>query len=147
MWCTLFVPAADMNSTGLLAGLYEFPSAENIDEDERDILETSHSIIDNLLATPPPRYPLSPEERAIASDGDRLRITDIRHIGDTLHVFSHIRKTYRIFSVVLQGGLSPPLLSHDCQHKSKRRKARDVGEDDLGAHMRWVQEEHVADVM
>ncbi|KAF8488063.1 DNA glycosylase [Gautieria morchelliformis] len=133
---------------GLLAGLYEFPSAENIDEDEKDILEISHSIIDNLLAAPPPRYPPSNEERAIgASDGVRLRITDIRHVGDTLHVFSHIRKTYRIFSVVLQGGSSRPLLSHDCQHRSKRRKARDVGEDDLGAHMRWVLEKDVADAI
>lgn len=135
----------NVESTGLLAGLYEFPSSENVDENELNLLEVSHSILDDLLASPPPKYNSSDKQRTISGNTDsELRITDIRHVGDTLHIFSHIRKTYRICSVVLQGGSYPPLFSADSGHQSKRRKTHDVATDD-GVYMRWVPEESVAD--
>ena len=34
-------------------------------------------------------------------------------IGDILHVFSHIRKTYRVQWVVVKGGLAPPKVLSD----------------------------------
>ena len=135
-----------MTPIGLLAGLYEFPSSENIDEDKMDLLDISHSILDNLLASPPPKYTSLKRKLAIGTnDEDQLRITDIRHIGDTLHIFSHIKKTYRVSSVVLQGGSAPPLLNNGSQHQSKRRKTHDKGADDLGAYLRWVPEKDVVD--
>ena len=144
LWCSLFIPAINVNFIGLLAGLYEFPSSENIDEDKKDLLDISHSILDNLLASPPPRYMSSNRKIALsANDDDQLRITDIRHIGDTQHIFSHIKKTYRISSIVLQGGPTPPMLSNCSGPQSKRRKVRDNGPDGIGTHMRWVPEEDV----
>lgn len=39
---------------------------------------------------------------------DPLRITDIKAAGEVVHVFSHIRKTYRVQWVVLEGGGNDP---------------------------------------
>jgi A/G-specific adenine glycosylase len=40
------------------------------------------------------------------------RLVKIQRAGDVLHVFSHIRKTYRVQWVVLEGGdASPPKLA------------------------------------
>jgi A/G-specific adenine glycosylase len=40
------------------------------------------------------------------------RVVEIERAGDVLHVFSHIRKTYRVQWVVLEGGgASPPELA------------------------------------
>lgn len=38
------------------------------------------------------------------SGHDKLRITKIKPAGDVLHVFSHIRKTYRVQWILLEGG-------------------------------------------
>jgi A/G-specific adenine glycosylase len=41
-----------------------------------------------------------------------VRLVRIERVGDILHVFSHIRKTYRIQWVVLEGGgATPPELA------------------------------------
>lgn len=129
----------------MLAGLYEFPSSENIDEDQMDLLEHTHANLDNLLASPPPPYKSSKGQPAVDASNEKLCITDMRHVGDTLHIFSHIRKTYRIVSVVLQGGSSPPVFCNVSQHPSKRRKAQNQDADDIGARMKWVPEDKVAD--
>lgn len=47
-----------------------------------------------------------------ATDSTALRLVKIKRAGDVLHVFSHIRKTYRVQWVVLEGGgTCPPELA------------------------------------
>ncbi|KAF8512661.1 hypothetical protein BU17DRAFT_53907 [Hysterangium stoloniferum] len=131
---------------GLLAGLYEFPSTEAIDEDETDVLELPHLVLNNLLSSPPARFEPEKGRKAINSKNkNELRVTDICHIGDSVHIFSHIKKTYRIISVVLKGGLSPPLLREEFQQQNKKRKTHDVNKDRTGVCAKWVPENDVAD--
>jgi A/G-specific adenine glycosylase len=61
-----------------------------------------------------------------------LRLIKIERVGDVLHVFSHIRKTYRVQWVVLEGGgTCPPELARRSTQaaprvpSSKRTKASD----------------------
>lgn len=61
-----------------------------------------------------------------------LRLVKIERAGDVLHVFSHIRKTYRVQWVVLEGGgTCPPELARRSTPAvprmpgSKRAKASD----------------------
>ncbi|KAF7792089.1 hypothetical protein EIP86_003119 [Pleurotus ostreatoroseus] len=112
---------------GLLAGLHEFPTAPN----QLPTLTASatqalaHELLATLLDTP-----LGPYVRAGGAHGARaahatssqvdkksdaskspLYIASIKQAGDVIHVFSHIKKTYRVQWVVLQGGgTTPPLL-------------------------------------
>ena len=86
-----------------------------------------------------------------------LRITQTQHVGDVLHIFSHIRKTYRVQWVVLQGGSSPPdllpsaLPSSGSEMNAKPRKSSAKGKmskkgASLGATSttaKWTQIEDV----
>ena len=48
-------------------------------------------------------------------------ISEIIPIGDVLHVFSHIRKTYRVQWVIMKGGLAPPqVLSNEISDELER---------------------------
>jgi A/G-specific adenine glycosylase len=39
---------------------------------------------------------------------ERLTISSIQPVGDVVHVFSHIKKTYRVQWAILEGGANPP---------------------------------------
>jgi A/G-specific adenine glycosylase len=128
----------------LLAGLYEFPSSENIEGSEMELLEIPQSILDDLLASPPPKYKPSQVAGTDKAKADsRLRITNIRHIGDTVHVFSHIKKTYRILWVILSGGSSPPAFSSGPQPETKKRRVDKMSASAVGARVKWVPEKEV----
>ena len=70
-----------------------------------------------------------------------IRIVHVKPAGDVVHVFSHIRKTYRIQWVLLKGGGDePPKLRHNsgssegktktkAVQKGKPRKRSDACED------------------
>jgi len=49
-----------------------------------------------------------------------LAITKIVPVGDVLHVFSHIKKTYRVQWVLLEGGDRPPLPLDEFPPEQKR---------------------------
>jgi A/G-specific adenine glycosylase len=64
----------------------------------------------SCLIKSPPLDPRPKAADAVRSDGPQL--VKIERAGDVLHVFSHIRKTYRVQWVVLEGGgASPPELA------------------------------------
>jgi len=95
---------------GLLAGLHEFPTSPEVPDsitasEER---ETAMTLLSRLIKSPPL------DTRSDAVDAARSsvpRLVKIERAGDVLHVFSHIRKTYRVQWVVLEGGgASPPEL-------------------------------------
>jgi len=54
---------------------------------------------------------------------DRLRITKTESAGDVVHVFSHIKKTYRLQWVVMEGGNKPPSLNPQLENHPGKAKA------------------------
>ena len=60
-----------------------------------------------------------------AEDTTALRLVKIERAGDVLHVFSHIRKTYRVQWVVLEGGgTCPPELARRTTPTVPRRRTK-----------------------
>jgi A/G-specific adenine glycosylase len=53
---------------------------------------------------------------------DALHIKQIEPVGDIVHIFSHIKKTYRAQWVVLEGGETPPSLRNELAKPSPNRK-------------------------
>ncbi|KAJ4479837.1 DNA glycosylase [Lentinula lateritia] len=99
---------------GLLAGLYEFPttymaSAPASMEMAPDLLH--HHLLDVLEDSVLPY-----KERSLqnlepkCSSSPEYRVVNITPMGDVSHVFSHIKKTYRVQWVVIEGGCVPPVL-------------------------------------
>ncbi|KAF8157011.1 DNA glycosylase [Crassisporium funariophilum] len=76
---------------GLLAGLYEFPTSVNLPK--------------TIKRADQEKIPLDLVSKL--TDGGAT-ISKITPIGDVLHVFSHIKKIYRVQWVILTGGLKPP---------------------------------------
>lgn len=122
---------------GLLAGLQEFPTRSNVGSPSQKEMDTlARTMLSELLATEP-------------------CVKKIKPIGDVMHVFSHIKKTYRVQGVVLEGGESPPMLtvpeSPEPLHtvalkgKGKGRKRAGKAEDVAAAVVaKWVREADVA---
>ncbi|KAH9923296.1 DNA glycosylase [Amylocystis lapponica] len=97
---------------GLLAGLHEFPTTPNVPP-TRAAPQAAHALLATLLASPPAPARTSGDRRA---GSGALRIAQIAPAGDVLHVFSHIRKTYRAQWVLLEGGgPAPPALAADAR--------------------------------
>lgn len=101
------------------------------------------SLLSCLFESPPL------DTRSKAVDTTRpgaLRLVKIERAGDVLHVFSHIRKTYRVQWVVLEGGNSPPELAWRSSstlatagrrpNNLKKTKVKDTGSPKLGSM--WV---------
>ncbi|GJE93754.1 DNA glycosylase [Phanerochaete sordida] len=99
------------SDTGLLAGLHEFPTQPAVSPDLA--LAEQHALPQKLLAdilATPPRA--GPPPHADADTDAPLTIAQITPAGDVPHVFSHIRKTYRVQWVLLAGGgVHPPALA------------------------------------
>ncbi|CAK5272682.1 unnamed protein product [Mycena citricolor] len=92
---------------GLLAGLDEFPTCPNISASLSSA--QARSSVEDLLSTL-----LHPDEQSFKSPSkalDGLKISHIKAAGDVVHVFSHIKKTYRVQWVLLEGLSNPPTLA------------------------------------
>ena len=147
---------------GLLAGLHEFPTLPNVSR-SKDPEEVPRTILSNLLSTPLPSHPVDQRKASMppdsVDDSDSLRITKSLPAGDVVHVFSHIKKTYRVQWVVLEGGgVHPPELrmeSTKTSHKAKpdakfssrikdgrvidaNHEARDSPSTPVPSALRWV---------
>ncbi|KAH9983154.1 DNA glycosylase [Russula compacta] len=109
---------------GLLAGLHEFPTSPEVPAsisalEER---ETAMTLLSCLIK--PPLVDAC-SEAVDTVQSDVLRLVKIERAGDVLHVFSHIRKTYRVQWVVLEGGgASPPELAKRSASVSGPRKTK-----------------------
>jgi A/G-specific adenine glycosylase len=97
--------------TGLLAGLHEFPTSPEVPASISASEEsaTAMTLLSRLFNSPPlDAY----SKVADSAPPDGPRLVKIERAGDVLHVFSHIRKTYRVQWVVLEGGgANPPELA------------------------------------
>ncbi|KNZ82256.1 A/G-specific adenine DNA glycosylase [Termitomyces sp. J132] len=94
---------------GLLAGLYEFPTTSNVARTTSTAAQAKIplTVLGKLL-----KYAVLPYDLKNRSEAhsDHFMITTIKPASDVLHVFSHIKKTYRPQWVVVHGGESPPPL-------------------------------------
>ncbi|EIN08854.1 DNA glycosylase [Punctularia strigosozonata HHB-11173 SS5] len=104
---------------GLLGGLHEFPTMPDVNPKIAgdELLKVPHTLLCDLLAVSPPPFTNPSQEHGTAvvaaEDGvanGGVQITSVRTVGDVIHVFSHIRKTYRVQWVILEGGQTPPAL-------------------------------------
>ncbi|KAK0233868.1 DNA glycosylase [Armillaria fumosa] len=109
-------------SEGLLAGLYEFPTEANISGTLSDvrIVEILQAQLSTLFQSPI-QVPLSTEKEQ--SDAS-YTIIKTQLAGDVVHVFSHIRKTYRLQWVVIEGRDEPPEAAMPQRPSRGREKAR-----------------------
>ena len=65
------------------------------------------TLLSCLIKSPP--SPVDSQSKAAnTAQSDVPRLVKIERAGDVLHVFSHIRKTYRVQWVVLESGSSNP---------------------------------------
>ncbi|KAJ7755354.1 DNA glycosylase [Mycena maculata] len=100
---------------GLLAGLDEFPTSPNVTASMSTARQQklSHEIISNFLHHDVYLQDVAgkPSGPSAASTSLPLRISKVQPAGDVVHVFSHIKKTYRVQWVVLEGTPDPPQLA------------------------------------
>ncbi|KAI6148321.1 DNA glycosylase [Pisolithus tinctorius] len=97
---------------GLLAGLHEFPTVPAVS----DSLSTCGNdpeivgkVLFNLFVNPPPPFFKEPNAQEVGcGNKGALRVAMIKPVGDVVHVFSHIKKTYRTQWVILEGGGDKP---------------------------------------
>ncbi|KAG6812210.1 hypothetical protein H0H92_003946 [Tricholoma furcatifolium] len=101
---------------GLLAGLYEFPTSSNVSKATSSTTQAKvpHTLLSNLLKDAV--LPYNPKRKE-APKG--LVIASIRPTKDIVHVFSHIKKTYRPQWVVTEGGNSLPAVKVSVAEPSK----------------------------
>jgi len=91
---------------GLLAGLYEFPTSDNVSKTIKPVAQ--EKLVRDLMAH-------------LVQCTSEQSVSKIIPIGDVLHVFSHIRKTYRVQWVIMKGGLAPPkVLSNEISDELER---------------------------
>ncbi|KAF8886550.1 DNA glycosylase [Infundibulicybe gibba] len=90
---------------GLLAGLWEFPTISDVSTTIPlgNLYKTAYDSLASLLNV---RYPGS--SPALPSP---LHIGHVRQVGEITHIFSHIKKTYRVQWITLAGGEKPPGLT------------------------------------
>ena len=70
------------------------------------------ALLSRLIKSSPPVVDSQSKAADTAQSAGVPRLVKIERAGDVLHVFSHIRKTYRVQWVVLEGGgANPPELA------------------------------------
>lgn len=90
-----------------MAGLYEFPTTDNVSKSIRP--EAQEKLGQDILAQ-------------LVQCTSEQTVSNIIPIGDVVHVFSHIRKTYRVQWVIVKGGLAPPkVLTNEMPHEFEQR--------------------------
>ncbi|KAJ7770504.1 hypothetical protein B0H16DRAFT_1306809 [Mycena metata] len=138
---------------GLLAGLDEFPTSPNVaaslsrakqaEIPQKMLLTLLHPDVVLIDTT----GTLKPQPGSSKS----LRITKVHPVGDVVHVFSHIKKTYRVQWVLLDGTLDLPRLNDSAQSgpstaksKGKKQVQKADGESEVIPYSRWVPLDEVA---
>lgn len=118
------------SNQGLLAGLYEFPTTSNVPSSTSNAkaLELPYKQLVDVLEDSVAPYQEKGSRRKERDPSDTAyRITAITPVGDVLHVFSHIKKTYRVQWVVIEGGNNPPQLKQgNATYVSNDKSSEDV---------------------
>lgn len=126
LWiCEFQSPATKCFISGLLAGLYEFPTSANVSKSMTPVAQTavpakilSTLVQDGSLLMTTPKNQNRVRDDSVQTE--KLTISSIQPVGDVLHVFSHIKKTYRVQRVILEGGANPPATLLDASLHNER---------------------------
>ncbi|KAF9266069.1 DNA glycosylase [Marasmius fiardii PR-910] len=101
---------------GLLAGLYEFPTTPNVSPSlspqhitNIGIDQMASAVRDSITQLSDP-CPIGVSQR----EKSTYTVVDVTFAGDVQHVFSHIRKTYKVQRIRITGGEAPPKLEYAC---------------------------------
>lgn len=96
-----------------MAGLYEFPTSANVSKSISSvtILKQTNDLLSKTLRTELQQFKPRQRQDNDVSDGKTCRVKDIVPAGDVVHIFSHVKKTYRVQWVILEGGQGPPELT------------------------------------
>ena len=126
--------------TGLLAGLFEFPTSTNVPKatSPEASKKLSNELLSHLLL--PAVLPLNSRSK----NPDNLRFTRLQPVGDVVHVFSHIKKTYRAQWVVLEGGETPPSLRNKPDSVEKSTTGKLPSKSNLAVGAKWTKLEDVS---
>ena len=103
---------------GLLAGLHEFPTVERILSARSDDSVHLHSLIMRYLKNGS-QILESPKQSSAMP-----HLAKVHPVGDVVHVFSHIRKTYRVSWAVLAGPGGPPTLNAPGVQPASKKSTR-----------------------
>ncbi|KAG8764165.1 hypothetical protein FRC11_003021 [Ceratobasidium sp. 423] len=133
-------------ATGLLAGLWEFPTVDLLAATDQPSPETSDSENDRVpgqLLTSMPSIVLP---KLLASSSSGAQVKTPKHIGSVPHIFSHIHMTYEVVCSALEWhGDNPPELGAPPDTnkskealKPKRKRAGVTTKYILPAESRWV---------
>jgi len=99
--CPHFLP-------GLLAGLYDFATSANISKRSTtgSIKPLSLKYLGKIFGC------VFREDAMVESDENpqKIGLARVSVIGDVSHVFSHVKKTYRVVWTLMTGGGKPPML-------------------------------------
>jgi len=57
-------------------------------------------------------------------NSQKIGLTRVSVIGDVSHVFSHVRKTYRVVWILMTGGGKPPMLRKTKTSGSSKKPVR-----------------------
>ncbi|KIM42337.1 hypothetical protein M413DRAFT_444760 [Hebeloma cylindrosporum] len=130
---------------GLLAGLYEFPTSADVSNSMTPVAQAavlpeilSTLVHDGSLIKTTPQYQKGSRDDPVQTE--KLAISSIQPVGDVLHVFSHIKKTYRVQRVILEGGANPPptlvgASLHDERPSKKKKGAAKFKDVNVATHI------------
>jgi A/G-specific adenine glycosylase len=138
-----------------LAGLLDFASSVDVSKNisEENVKSKSLQLLGELFGQTffEPVAPSHPG--SCCENDDKFKVRRLSVLGDVSHIFSHIRKTYRVVSVLLTGGSTPPKLNRDFTltqpsgKKLRRQAKRSTGEGILTTFENgvWISLDEVKD--
>ncbi|KAG2347534.1 DNA glycosylase [Suillus weaverae] len=101
---------------GLLAGLHEFPTLPNLSgvkaSSTSNMAEIPYTLLQELLVQPPSSHSDKVPLKKSATSNSSYNVPEVIQVtsaGDVVHIFSHIKKTYRVQWVLLEGDELPQL--------------------------------------
>ena len=128
---------------GLLAGLHDFATLANMSQ--RLAAESTESL--SLKSLGAMFGCVFREDATVNSDknAQTIAVAQVSIIGDVFHVFSHIRKTYRVVWILMTGSDRPPMLrkaeaagfSEKPVHRSRRFDNRAESQENSDLHMEY----------
>ena len=133
------------HAVGLLAGLHEFPSVADVNSEDSESPSSLRRLGERTV-----RELVVDSIMPKKNKDDRLCLSNITSGGDVLHVFSHIRKTYRIQWILLEGGEERPTLKLDhvqtlpaADGKTRKPGKGKVESQPKHSNLRWVPLEDI----
>ena len=105
-----------------LAGLHEFPTVPNVSgaaATSENAPEIVNKLLPSLLVHPPSPWRKGSQPKSMGgTTSDIVRIMTMKAVGDVVHVFSRIKKTYCVQWVILEGGEDESPELHEEPHLS-----------------------------